>query len=111
MVEPNAPLAARIDRSTSAEVDLTLELASLDAVTSALCAASALVWILSVVLAVTALSDRSISLEIVLIWLAESAEVACSEACASRALFRIEAAVFAPTAVSVRSTSVASDFT
>ena len=36
---------------------MTLELTSLDAVTSALCAVSALVWILSVVLAVTATGD------------------------------------------------------
>ena len=79
MVEPNAPLAASTERSTSVEVDLTLELTSFDAATSALCALRALVWILSVVLAVTALSDRSMSAEIALIWLAASAEVACSE--------------------------------
>ena len=111
MVVPNAPEAASTERSTSAEVDLTLEETSFDAATSALCAFRALVWMLSVVLAVTADSDRSISVEIVLIWLAASAEVACSEPCASRALLRIEAAVSAPTAVSVRSTSAASDLT
>ena len=76
MVEPKSPLAARTERSISAEVDLTLELTSFDAATSALCALSALVWILSVVLAVTALSDRSMSAEIALIWLAASADVA-----------------------------------
>ena len=81
------------------------------AATSALCALSAVVWMLSVVFAVTAMSERSISVEIALIWLAASAEVAVSELCASRALFRIEAAVSAPTAVKVRSTSIASDLT
>ena len=70
MVDPNAPLAARTERSISAEVDLTLELTSFEAATSAFCALSALVWILSVVLAVTVQSERSISVEIALIWLA-----------------------------------------
>src|ERR1700674_5392391 len=105
MVEPKAPLAARTERSTSAEVDLTLELTSFDAATRALCALSALVWILSVVFAVTALSDRSISVEIALIWLAASADVAASGLCASRALARIEAAVSGPAAVNRGSTS------
>ena len=90
---------------------MTLEQTSFDAATSVFCALSALVWIWSVVFAVTVESDRSISVEIALIWLAASAEVACSELCASRALPRIEAAVSAPTAVSVRSTSDASDLT
>ena len=40
---------------------MTLEETSFDAATSVLCAFSALVWILSVVLAVTVESDRSIS--------------------------------------------------
>ena len=111
MVELNAVLAARTERSTSAEVDLTFELASFDAATSAFCALRALVAILSVVLAVTVLSDRSMSAAMALIWLAASADVAVSELCASRALLRIEAAVSAPTAVSVRSTSLASDLT
>ena len=106
-----ALLAASTERSMSAEVDLTLELASFDAATSVFCALSALVWILSVVLVVTVESDRSSSVEIALIWLAASADVSVSELCASRALLRIEAAVSAPTAVSVRSTSVASDLT
>ena len=70
MVVPNAPLAARTERSTSADVALTRELTSLDAATRAVCALSALVWILSVVLAVTAPSDRSMSAEIALIWFA-----------------------------------------
>ena len=99
MVEPKLLLAARTDRSISAEVDLTFELTSFDAATSALCAVSALAWMLSVVLAVTVPSDRSMSVEIALIWLAASADVAASELCASRALPRIEAAVSAPTAV------------
>ena len=86
-------LAASTERSMSAEVVLTLELTSLDAATSALWAFCADVWMLSVVLAVTAASDRSISAEIALIWLAASAEIAVSELCASRALLRIEAAV------------------
>src|ERR1700716_4044762 len=111
MVEPKVPLAARTVRSTSTEVDLTLELTSFDAATRAFCAFWALVAILSVVLAVTVLSERSISVEIALIWLAASADVAVSEFCASRALFRMEAAVSAPTAVNVRSTSIASDLT
>src|SRR5260370_1882114 len=102
MVEPKAWLAASTEGSTSAEVDLTLELPSFDAATGALCAFSALVWMVSVVLAVTAESERSISEEIALIWLAASAEVACSELCASRALFRIEAAGAAPTPGRVR---------
>ena len=97
IVEPNALLAASTERSTSAEVDLTLELTSLEAATSALWALCAEVWMLSVVLAVTAASERSISAEIALIWLAASAEVAASDPCASRALLRIEAAVSAPT--------------
>src|SRR3981081_3625283 len=92
MVELKVPLAARTERSTSAEVDLTFELTSLDTATRAICALSALVWILSVVLAVTAPSDRSMSAEIVLIWFAASPDVAVSERCASRALPRIEAA-------------------
>src|SRR6266851_5759308 len=95
MVELNVPLAARTERSTSAEVDLTFELTSLDTATRAICALSALVWILSVVLAVTAPSDRSMSAEIALIWFAASPDVAVSERCASRALPRIEAAVSA----------------
>ena len=69
MVEPNAPEAASTERSTSAEVDLTLDDTSLEAATSALCAFRALVWMLSVVLAVTADSDRSMSVEIVRIGL------------------------------------------
>src|ERR1700738_5000893 len=101
MVVPNEPLAGRTARSTSAEVDLTFELTSFDAATRAFCALSALLWILSVVLAVTALSDRSMSVEIALIWLAASADVAASELCASRALLRIEAAGLGPTAVKV----------
>ena len=111
MVAPNEPLAASTDLSTSAEVALTLELTSFDAASSALCAARALFWMLSVVFAVTVLSERSMSVEIALIWLAASAEVVCSEVWASRALFRIEAAVSAPTAVRVRSTSAASVLT
>src|ERR1700691_1313014 len=99
MAELKAPLAARTERSTSVEVDLTLELTSFDAATRAFCALTALVAILSVVLAVTVESERSISVEIALIWLAASADVAVSECWASRALFRIEAAVFAPTEV------------
>src|ERR1700704_5393337 len=104
MVVPKAVLAARTERSTSAEVDLTFELTSFDADTRALCALSALVWILSVVLAVTVLSERSISVEIALIWLAASADVAVSELCASRALLRIEEAVAAPAPVKGGST-------
>ena len=73
------PLAASTERSISAEVDLILELTSLDAATSAFCALRALVAILSVVLAVTALSVRSMSAEIALIWLAASADVVVSE--------------------------------
>src|ERR1700704_767831 len=99
MVEPNEPLAASTERSISAEVVLTFELTSFDAATRALCALSALVWILSVVLAVTAVSERSISAEIALIWLAASAEVAASELCASRALHRMEGAGSGPTPV------------
>ena len=90
MVEPKLLLAASTERSMSAEVDLTLELTSFEAATSALCALCALVWMLSVVLAVTAPSERSMSAEIALIWLAASAEVAVNEVCASRALPRIE---------------------
>src|SRR6202023_810489 len=111
MVEPKAWLAASTERSTSADVDLTLELTSFDAATRALCALSALVWMVSVVLAVTAESERSISEEIALIWLAAAARGGGGELCASRALLRIEAAVSAPTAVRVRSTSTASDLT
>src|ERR1700683_684769 len=98
MTEPKEPLAARAERSISAEVDLIFELTSLDTATSVLCALSALVWILSVVLAVTAPSERSISADIALIWLAESADMAVSEPCASRALLRTGAAVPAPAA-------------
>src|SRR5258708_31370443 len=111
MVEPKAWLAASTERSTSADVDLTLELTSFDAATRALCALSALVWMVSVVLAVTAESERSISEEIALIWLAASAEVACSELCASRALLRIEAAVAAPAAGRGSLTATRNDLT
>ncbi len=45
----------------SAEVDLTFELTSFDAATSALCALRALVWILSVVLAVT-VAERALDI-------------------------------------------------
>ena len=55
---------------------MTLELTSFEAATSAFCALSALVWMLSVVFAVTVLSERSMSVEIALIWLAASADVA-----------------------------------
>src|SRR3978361_576477 len=106
MVEPKVPLAARTVRSISAEVDLTLELISFDTATSVFCALSALVAILSVVVAVTVLSDRSMSAEIALIWLAASAEVEASEPCASRALLRIEAAGSAPAAGQGRSQSI-----
>src|ERR1700682_5846170 len=95
MVELKVPLAARTERSTSAEVVLTFELTSLDTATRAICALSALVWMLSVVLAATAPSDRSMSAEIALIWFAASPDVAVSDRCASRALPRIEAAVSA----------------
>src|SRR5258708_12316678 len=105
MVEPNELLAASTERSTSAEVVLTLELTSFDAATSALCAFSALVWMVSVVLAVTAPSDPSTSAEIALIWLPASAEGPCSELFASRALLRVEAAGSAPTPPQVPSHS------
>ena len=81
---------------------VTCELTSLDAATRAVCALSALVWILSVVLVVTTPSDRSMSAEIALIWVAASPDVAVSERCASRALLRIEAAVSAGVAVIVQ---------
>src|ERR1700729_1768078 len=96
MVELKVPLAARTERSMSVEVDLTLELTSFDAATRAFCAVTALVAILSVVLAVTVESERSISVEIALIWLAASAEVAASECWASPALLRIGAPDWGP---------------
>src|SRR5260221_12112025 len=105
MVEPKAWLAASTERSTSADVDLTLELTSFDAATRALCALSALVWMVSVVLAVTAESERSISEEIALIWLAAAARGAGSGLFASRALVGVGAAGSAPAAVRVRSAS------
>ena len=111
IAEPKVLEAASTERSISEAVVLTFEVTSLEALTSAFCALSALVWILSVVFAVTVESERSMSVEIARIWLAASAEVAVSELCASRALLRIEAAVSAPTADSVRSTSAASDLT
>src|SRR5258708_9734666 len=77
MVEPNELLAASTERSTSAEVVLTLELTSFDAATSALCAFSALVWMVSVVLAVTPPSDRPTSAEDALIWRPPSAQGPC----------------------------------
>jgi len=70
IVEPNVLLAASTVRSTSAEVVLTFELTSLEAATSALWAFCAVVWILSVVFAVTAASDFSMSAETALIWIA-----------------------------------------
>src|SRR5258708_23525183 len=96
MVEPNELLAASTERSTSAEVVLTLELTSFDAATSALCAFSALVWMVSVVLAVTAPRDRSTSAGIALIWLAPSAGGPGSGLFASPAPLRSEAAGAAP---------------
>jgi hypothetical protein len=63
----------------SADVVLTLVETSLDAATSEVCALRALVWILSVVLAVTALSARSMSVAIALIWFAASLDVEVSE--------------------------------
>src|SRR3954454_20051258 len=111
MVEPKLAVAAKTVRSTSDDVVLILALTSLEAATSAVCALSALDWILSVVVAVAAPSDRSISAEIDLICAAASAEVAAKESCACCALFRMDVAVSAPTAVSVRSTSPASDLT
>ena len=65
MVAPKLLLAASTERSISAEVDLTWVLTSLEAAIRALCAFCAVVWMLSVVLAVTAPSERSISAEIV----------------------------------------------
>ena len=111
MAVPNEFEAARTERSTSAEVDLTFEAASLEAVTSACCAVCAVAAIRSVVLVVTVESDRSRSFEIARIWFAASAEVAVREVWASRALLRIDAAVSVPTAVRVRSTSAASVLT
>ena len=65
---------------------MTLELTSFEAATSALCALSALVWMLSVVLAVTAPSDRSISVGDRLDLAGGVGRGRGSELCASRAL-------------------------
>ncbi len=80
MAWPKLLLAASTERSTSAELDLTRELASLEALISAFWALSALVWMSLVALVVAVLSARSISVEIVRIWLAASADVEVSEA-------------------------------
>src|SRR6185436_6665772 len=104
MVEPKPLEAASTERSTSAEVDLTLALTSLEAATRAFCALVALAWIAvwavdaafwiaSVDFEVTAARPRSMSVEIALIWLAASAEVDANDPCASRALPRMAAAV------------------
>src|ERR1700760_1072355 len=97
MVEPSAPVAAIIERPISVEGDLRFGGISLQALTSALWGLTAEVWILAVVVAVTAPSERSISAEIARIWVAASPDVANSDPCASRALLRIEAAGSAPT--------------
>ena len=86
MVEPKLPLAANTERSISAEVVLILALTSLEVDTSRVCAAWALSWMLSVVLAVTVDSVRSISEEIARIWLAASAELVVSVVRTSSAL-------------------------
>src|SRR5260370_21744595 len=109
MVEPNELLAASTERSTSAEVVLTLELTSFDAATSALCAFSALVWMVSVVLAVSAPKDPSTSAEIALFWLPAAAGVACRQPFSSGLLLRIEAAGAVPTAPTGQSTPGPSD--
>src|SRR5690242_21765075 len=96
MAWPKLELAASTERSTSAELDLTRELASLEAEISAFWALSALVWMSLVAFAVAELSVRSISVEIARIWLAASAEVEVSEVWASRALLRMVEAVSAP---------------
>src|SRR5436190_21970277 len=94
MVEPKPLEAASTERSTSAEVDLTLALPWLEAATRAFCAVLALLWIalcaalaapwmVSAALVVTLASDRSISAEIDLIWLADSPELVSSERSAS----------------------------
>ena len=100
--------AIESERCTSADSALIWLAASVEAVTSVLCASRAPAVIDSAVAVPAIDSERCTSAVSVLTWLAASEEAVTSVVCTSRAPARIEAAVAEPAADSVRSTSAAS---